>query len=158
MARRGFLYLTDVEADDLAPTRVVGVDVSGGRLSVHPVSPDEAPELYAAEVAAAGPRGSFLAYRSDVFHRAVDLTRPGGARFLYNLSFKHAGHDWIGYENVQPSSTVGRFVRFVEGCTPRQLALLGVPRPGHPYWTAAQLDAMAVRYPRLDLGPWRARV
>jgi hypothetical protein len=90
-----------------------------------------------------------------VFHRGVNLTRPGGARFLYNLSYKLAGQDWIGYENAQPRSTVGRFTRFAEGCTPRQLALFGVPEPGHPYWTPAVLDAMAARYPGLDLGPWR---
>ena len=111
--------------------------------------------MYAAEVAAPGRRGSFLAYRSDVFHRAVDLTRPGGSRFLLGLSFKLGQQDWVGYDNVQPRSVAGRFVRFVEGCTPDQLALFGVPRPGHPYWNDAMLEAMAERYPGLDLGPWR---
>ncbi len=149
----GFLYLSDVD-DGVAPTRAVSVRDSAGRRSIVPLPPDEAPELYAAEVPATGRRGSYLAYRSDVFHRGVDLTRPGGARFVYNLSFKLAGHDWIGYENAQPSSTVGRFVRFVESCTPRQLSLFGVPLPGHPFWTAEVLAAMADRYPGLDLRPW----
>jgi hypothetical protein len=150
----GFLYLTDVD-EDVAPTRAVSVRDSGARLEIASQPPEVAPELYRAERSAAGPRGSFLAYRSDVFHRGVNLTRPGGARFLYNLSYKLAGQDWIGYENAQPRSTVGRFTRFAEGCTPRQLALFGVPEPGHAYWTPAMLDAMAVRYPGLDLRPWR---
>ena len=34
-------------------------------------------------------------------------------------------------------------------------ALFGVPRPGHPYWDEATVDAMAAKYPGLDVGPWR---
>ena len=149
----GFLYLSDVD-DGVAPTRAVSVRDSGGRQHLVPLAPEDAPELYAAEVPAAGRRGSYLAYRPDVLHRGVDLTRPGGSRFLYNLSYKIAGHDWIGYENVQANSTTGAFRRFVESCSPRQLALFGVPEPGHPYWTSAVLAAMAERYPGLDLEPW----
>jgi len=151
----GFLYLSDVD-DDLAPTHAVSLSDSGGTMAVGTRTVDEAPELYAAEVPAAGPRGSFLAYRPDVWHRGVDLTRPGGARFLFGLSFKQGQQDWIGYENVQQRSTADRFKRFVESCTPRELALFGVPRPGHRYWDEATLDAMAARYPELDLSPWRS--
>lgn len=150
----GFLYLTDVDDESVAPTRAVSLRDSAGRRSMLPLSRDEAPELYAAEVPAMGRRGSYLAYRPDVFHRGVNLTRPGGARVLYNLSYKQAGHDWIGYTNAQPASNLDRFVRFAEGCTPRQLALFGVPEPGHPFWTADGLAEMAVRYPNLDLRPW----
>ena len=150
----GFLYLSDVD-EGVGPTRLVDTGRSGGRLDVRPRLPDAEPGLYDAEVAAPGRRGSFLAYRSDVFHRAVDLTRPGGSRFLLGLSFKLGQQDWIGYDNVQPRSVAGRFTRFVEGCDPEQLALFGVPRPGHRYWNEAMLEAMAERYPGLDLGPWR---
>ena len=48
------------------------------------------------------------------------------------------------------------WVAFAESCTPRELELFGFPPPGHPIWTAALLDATAARYPKLDLGPWRA--
>lgn len=150
----GFLYLTDVD-EDLAPTRAVDVGVSRGRQRIGTIGPDEAPELYAGEVSAAGPRGSYLAYRPDVYHRGVDLTRPGGARVLYNVSYKAAGHDWIGFETYQPQATGAPFARLVAECTPRQLAVLGVPEPGHPFWNDAMLDAMAERYPGLDLAPWR---
>ena len=43
--------------------------------------PDNDPEIYAAERPATGPRGSLLAYRSNVFHRGVNLTAPAGSRF-----------------------------------------------------------------------------
>jgi hypothetical protein len=45
---------------------------------------------------------------------------------------------------------------FAEASTPRELALFGFPPPGHEVWDAALLDATARRYPKLDLGPWRA--
>ena len=45
---------------------------------------------------------------------------------------------------------------FVERLTPDQLAVFGFPTPGHPYWTAETLDGVQLRYPRLDLTPWRA--
>ena len=118
--------------------------------------PDGAPGLYACERPARGVRGSLLAYRPDVFHRAVPMTEPGGARFLLNVSYKVAGQDWIGYHSMQSRATHPGWVQFVEGSTPRELELFGFPPPGHPVWNDALLDATALRYPGLDLGPWRA--
>ena len=40
---------------------------------------------------AAGPRGSLLAYRPDVFHRGVDLTRPEGASLLVERQLQGRG-------------------------------------------------------------------
>ena len=59
-------------------------------------------------------RGSLLVYRPDVFHRGVDLTRPGSHRFLLNVSYKVAGNDWIGYHTVQSNATHPAWVQFVE--------------------------------------------
>ena len=47
------------------------------------------------------------------------------------------------------------WTQFVEGSTPRELALFGFPGPGHPIWTDELLDETAKRYPKLDLSPWR---
>ena len=151
-----FLYLSDVD-EGSAPTHLVSVQDSVGRAPTVPlVMPDADPALYAAERPAPGVRGSLLAYRPDVFHRAVDLTAPDGARFLLNVSFKVAGEDWIGYQTAQSRATDPDWVGFVEGSTPRDLALFGFPAPGHPIWDSAFLDATAERYPKLDLTPWRA--
>ena len=131
-------------------------DAAGRATTVPLVMPDGDPALYAAERPAPGIRGSLLAYRPDVFHRAVDLTQPGGARYLLNVSFKVAGEDWIGYHTAQSRATDPAWVAFVEASSPRDLALLGFPPPGHPIWTAALLDATADRYPKLNLTAWRA--
>ena len=150
-----FLYLSDVNEGN-APTHLVSVRDSVGRAPTNPLfMPKWDPALYAAEKAAIGVRGSLLAYRPDVFHRGVDLTAPGAARFLLNVSYKHAAQDWIGFHVMQSRSADPGWDRFVEGSTPRQLELLGFPPPGHAIWDAELIEATAVRYPNLDLRPWR---
>jgi hypothetical protein len=151
-----FVYLSDVD-DGSAPTHLVTRSDSAGRATtVWGVMPAQDGALYAAERPAPGRRGSVLAYRSDVFHRGVDLTAPGAARFILGLSFKLAGQDWIGFDAPQARATSPHWVAFVEGSTPRELALFGFPPPGHAIWDAALLDETGARYPRLDLRPWRA--
>ena len=151
-----FLYLSDVHPG-YAPTHLVPLKDSGDRpTTIWGALPAQDPDLYAAERPAPGVRGSLLAYRTDVFHRGVDLTEPGGSRFLLGVGFKVAGQDWIGFDSMQSRSTSPNWVSFVEGSTPRELALFGFPPPGHPIWDAALLDETAYRYPKLDLTPWRA--
>ena len=135
----GFLYLSDVE-NGVGPTEV---------LSLGDAPPGLNPQ------AATGRRGSYLAYRPDVWHRGVDLTRHEGSRFLMNIAFKHAHHDWIGFDSFQQNSNRGPWSKFAASCTPEELALFGAPRPGHPYWTSELVDALEVRYQGIDARPWR---
>jgi hypothetical protein len=151
-----FLYLSDVDAGS-APTHLVPIPDARGRDTTAPLyMPAQDPELYAAERPASGVRGSLLAYRPDVFHRGVEMTDPGSARFLLNVSFKRATHDWVGFHSPQARANSMASVTFVEGSTPRELALLGFPEPGHPIWTDEMVALTAARYPGLDLTPWRA--
>ena len=151
-----FLYLCDVHPGN-APTHLVTTDDAVGRDTMAPlIMPARDPGIYAVERPAAGPRGSFLAYRSDVFHRGVDLTEPGVARFLLNVSYRVAACEWVGYSTAQSRATSPDWAAFVEGSTPRELSLFGFPPPGDPVWDATLLDATATRYPKLDLAPWRA--
>jgi hypothetical protein len=149
-----FLYLSDVDGGS-APTHLVARAGAASHSVNDILMPAHAPATYARERAAPGIRGSLLAYRPDVFHRAVDLTEPGGARFLLNVSYKVAGQDWVGYHSIQPRSTHPGWVEFVEGSNPRELELFGFPPPGHPVWTAELVEATTRRYPALDLEPWR---
>jgi hypothetical protein len=152
----GFLYLSDVTGDD-NPTRVVSVGDSSHVSARTPiVMPDRDPRLYESEHRAIGVRGSYLAYRSDVFHRGAPFGGAERARFLMALAFKHAGHDWIGYSQAQSQSTDPEWTTFAEHSTPRQLALFGFPPPGHAIWTEDLIQETALRYPKLDLDPWRA--
>jgi hypothetical protein len=71
------------------------------------------------------------------------------------IAFKNAATEWIGYDTQQSGSTGDEWTGFVEGLTPRELALFGWPRPGHPVWDERLLERTQERYPALDLDPWR---
>ena len=134
----GFLYLSDVE-EGVGPTQI---------LSIGDSPPGANPQ------SAAGRRGSFLAYRTDVWHRGVDLTREGGSRFLMNIAFKHAHHEWIGFDSFQQNANRGPWSKFAASCSPDELALFGAPRPGHPFWTPELVEALKERYQGIDITPW----
>jgi hypothetical protein len=139
-----FLYLSDVD-EGCAPPRLV------------PRSRSDVPyeDLYQHEVAATGRRGSLLAYRSDVWHRGSDFARPDASRFVLVAAFRPARADWFGYDAFPRLGSDGRFHSFVAGKSPEDLALFGIPRPGHDYWNAETVDAMEAKYPGLDVTPWR---
>ncbi len=151
-----FLYLHDV-TEDLAPTHLVSRRLTRQRPSTpHRVWPEDAPELYAAEVSTPGPAGTLLVYAPDVWHRAVDLTRPGGARIWMNLGYKRAGVDWAGLQCFVRAGLSEPWRDFVAGSTPEELVLVGFPPPGHEAYDRDVLAGMALRYPGLDLAPWYA--
>ncbi len=151
----GFLYLTDVTADD-NPTRLVTVPETAHIDSPYGmVMPKMDPGVYEAERPAAGVRGSYLAYRSNCWHRGAPFGSGTGARIVLAVAFKNTSTEWIGYDTQQSRSTGLEWTRFAEGSTPRQLELFGWPPPGHPVWSEELLDQTAQRYPALDLGPWR---
>ncbi len=151
----GFLYLTDVTEND-NPTRLVTVGETDHVDSPYGmVMPNMDPGVYAAERPAAGVRGSYLAYRSDCWHRGAPFGSGTGARIVLAIAFKNASTEWIGYDTQQSRSTGLEWTQFAEGSTPRQLELFGWPPPGHPVWNETLLNQTAQRYPSLDLAPWR---
>ena len=154
----GFLYLSDItDADN--PTRLVSLHDSSHIDSPYGVvMPNMEPGVYADERPAPGIRGSYLAYRSDCWHRGAPFASPSGARFVASLAFKNAEAEWIGYNTQQSVSTSIEWTVFVEGSTPRELALFGWPPPGHPIWNERLIEQTQQRYPTLDLGAWRVAV
>jgi hypothetical protein len=139
-----FLYLSDVDLD-CAPPRLVPRSRSA-------VAYDD---LYAHEVVATGGRGSLLAYRSDVWHRGTDFARADASRFVLVVAFRPAVADWFGYDAFPRLGADSTFRSFAAGKTPEELALFGVPRPGHAFWNEVTVAAMAAKYPGLDVSPWR---
>jgi hypothetical protein len=142
----GFLYLSDVD-EDSAPPRLVP------RSRARDGMTDE--DLYEHEIAATGKRGSFLAYGSDIWHRGTNFGRDDASRFVMVISYKLGGHEWFGYDAFPRLGQDVRFSRFLAGKGPDELALFGIPRPGHPYWNNAMVEEMSRRHEGLDMTPWQ---
>lgn len=138
-----------------APTRLVATSITHHERRRGSLLPDDAPELYANEISAPGPRGSLLAYRPDVWHRATNLDEPGGSRFVLTTSFKPTGLDWVGYTPIACEGTNVFMQRLIAGSTPDELSVLGIPEPGHPVWTEGLVTGFKRMYPGLDVRPWR---
>jgi hypothetical protein len=163
-----FVYLVDVPGElgppgMLSRTRTAGLpakpnwypredgaDAGGGW-----VATAGSPDLYDAEIRAAGPAGTVVAWAPGTFHRGTALTLPRGARYTIHLAYRPARAEWGQRMPWTDRSHEPEWYRFAHRATPRQLALFGFPPPGHPYWTEATLAGTAQRYPGLDMGPWR---
>jgi Phytanoyl-CoA dioxygenase (PhyH) len=151
-----FVFLHAV-SEELGPTHVVSTTRTEDlALLPHVTTRAERPELYDAEVSAAGPAGTVLAYRGETVHRATELTRPGGARYTLHCSFRPAADEWVGRQGWGDRSYDSWWEPFVNRASVEQLALFGFPPPGHPFWTPHTLAALEVRYAGLDTSPWRA--
>jgi DNA-binding transcriptional LysR family regulator len=72
-----------------------------------------------------------------------------------HLGFRPSSLQWGQRVGWAARSFEREWVDFVRRATPRQLQAFGFPPPGHPYWTPETLAGMALRYPELDLAPWR---
>jgi Phytanoyl-CoA dioxygenase (PhyH) len=149
-----FLYLTDVTSDNGA-TRMVSVKKTAGvPVESHTLNLADYADLYDEPGEATGPAGSIVCYRPDVYHRSVDWEDPGRVRIMMHLSFRPASAEWGGYHAWPYKGLSAEWHAFVRNSNPRELALLGFPKPGHAYWTRETVAGVGARYPGLDMGPW----
>lgn len=164
-----FLYLADVPPS-LGPPRFVPLPRTADLPAIpnwyhrtpEPAPDDHAswhapggwPDLYEQEVSGAGPAGTVATYRIETFHRGTELTEPRGARYTIHVNFRRADTDWIGRRSWTDKVGGPDWTPFVCHASPRQLELFGFPPPGHPYWTPATLEGLALRYPGIDVTPW----
>ncbi len=152
-----FIYLNDVSARNGATRLVSRTKTAAIPVEQHTLNLTDYGHLYDEPGEAAGPAGSVVAYGPDVYHRSVDVTEPGQARFMLHVAYKPARLDWVGYQAWQIKGFSPEWHKFVRQASVRQLSVLGFPRPGDPFWTDATLAGVAARYPGLDIGPWRDR-
>jgi Phytanoyl-CoA dioxygenase (PhyH) len=164
-----FVYLVDVP-DELGPPHLVSRARTAGRPAKpnwYPradgsddgdgfVSADGSPELYAAEVSAAGPAGTVVAFGPGTFHRGTALTAPRGARYTMHLGYRPATAEWGHRHAWAGRSHDPAWYRFVARASPRQLRLFGFPPPGHPFWTPETVSGTGLRYPGRDWTDWLA--
>ena len=149
-----FIFLSDVGEQD-GPTRIVPYPQGKGV----PFTPlyIEFGALADHEVAAVGPAGTLLLYRTDILHRGSNLTGAGSSRFSILADFQARGTTWGG-KMAWPKQAPQRWAKLIPQCTVRERDLFGFPRPGHDYWNEQTLADTALRYPGLDLEPYRTPV
>lgn len=109
------------------------------------------------ELRGVGPAGSIFAYGIDVYHRGMNLTVPDGYRYTLTASYKAAGNDMIGW-SAWPHSFMKPWHLLINNATPEQLACLGIPRPGDPFWTIRTLERAQLRWPDWDLSAYRQAI
>ncbi len=99
------------------------------------------------EQSTAGPAGTIFAYGIDVFHRATNITVPGGYRYAVTACFKKTGNDSIGY-TAWPYHQHKPWNIIFENATPDQLSCFGVPQPGNDYWSKDTIELTQTRFPK----------
>ncbi|HEX9765947.1 MAG TPA: hypothetical protein VGA36_04230, partial [Nitriliruptorales bacterium] len=97
-----------------------------------------------------------ILYTLATFHRGSKFLAGDGMRLAMHLVFRPAAAEWMSFTAFGPYFEGPAAVRCMTALTPRQRALLGVPPPGHPYWTPATIAGVAARYPEMDVSPYEA--
>jgi hypothetical protein len=152
------LYYTDV-TEDLGPTCVVSTKDSGDR----PLWPTfrtrkKDPEIYRKEKPVTVKAGSLLLFTMSTWHRASAMTSDFGVRFTHHMVWRAARHGFQGYHQWSHFGEKPELQEFIQRATPQQRQALGFPPPGHEYWNEQTLTAIAMRYPEMDLSPYRANL
>jgi ectoine hydroxylase-related dioxygenase (phytanoyl-CoA dioxygenase family) len=149
------LYYSDVGAD-LGPTYVVSQE----RTHDLPLWPThrtrkKSPDLYKHERPVLAQAGDLLIFSMRTWHRASDIAADAGARFSHHFVWRAAEHGFQGYHQWSQMGEKPEMQSLIERATPRQREVLGFPKPGDPYWTDETRAAVQLRYPKMDMTPYR---
>jgi ectoine hydroxylase-related dioxygenase (phytanoyl-CoA dioxygenase family) len=147
------LYLTDVTNELGALRYVTKPDVlhALGRPALSAAEEREQEALRQKERAVEVPAGSIVAHGIDTMHRGSNLTAPNGRRFSMTVGYKAAHNDQIGFHVWQASRGRGSWQTIFEHANVEQLACLGIPPPGDPFWTPRTLELTQSRWPSWDM-------
>lgn len=146
------LYLTDVTRELGALRYVTKPDVAAalGPSVIAPTA-EQQQALHAKERVAEVPAGSLIAHGIDTIHRGANLTAPHGRRFSMTVGYKAADSDQIAFHAWQDRGNRHLWRHVFSRATPEQLECLGIPRPGHRFWTKRTLALTQARWPEWDM-------
>ena len=149
------LYYADVPAE-MGPTYVVSQEKTRD-LPLWPThrTRKKDPGLYRLERPVLAEAGDLLIFSMRTWHRAGAVSAQAGVRFSHHFVWRCTAHAFQGYQQWSSKGENEDLQRFVARATPRQREVLGFPPPGHPYWTDETRAAVAMRYPGMDMGPYR---
>lgn len=149
------LYYSDVGVD-LGPTMVVSQENTRD-LPLWPThrTARKSPDLYENEKPILAQAGDLFIFSMRTWHRASAITADAGARFTHHFVWRSALHRFQGYHQWSQMGEKPEMRSFIERATPAQREVLGFPPPGHEYWNEETLTAVKLRYPRMDMKPYR---
>ena len=150
------LYYSDVTAE-MGPTFVVSQEKTKS-LPLWPTHRPRKrnPDLYADERPVLAEAGDLLIFGMRTWHRASAITADSGARLSHHFVYRSARHQFQGYHHWPKMGESEILQRFIQKATPRQREVLGFPKPRDPYWNEQTLAAVKLRYPAMDLSPYRS--
>ena len=148
-----FIYLCDIDAINGATAAVPKQHTSDIPLGQRGVEPGE---LRDREVLACGKAGTMLVYSTEVFHRGTSMTGTNASRFTVLCDYRAADATWTSKQAFGNQGNRPEMIEFVTNVDVATRALLDIPAPGHPYWTHQTIADMEVRYPGIDMGPYRS--
>ena len=151
---QAFVYLEDV-TDDNGPTYVVAYEHTRHLPVGTVVTREDHPDVYANEMPAIAPAGALLLYRPDTYHRGSTFRGEGLGRFILGVAFAAGEHRFTGQMSWPAVAAKPEMGAVLAAASVRQRAAIGLPPPGHPYWTPATIDGVADRYRQLDMSPYR---
>ena len=99
--------------------------------------------------------GDLLIFSMRTWHRASDMLAETGARFSHHMVWRAADHAFQGYHQWSQMGEKPEMQAFLERTTPRQREVLGFPQPDDAYWNDETRAAVALRYPKMDMAPYR---
>ncbi|MFT5222475.1 MAG: hypothetical protein ACI867_000778 [Glaciecola sp.] len=155
----GMIYYTDVTPDN-GPTHAVSQRYSRDTPLFPRFRPrTQDPELYEHEVPLTAPAGSLLLYTMFTFHRGSRIIGAHEHRFNHHFCFQPAGVQWSGWSAWPQGGSDVEMSRLLTTCTVEQRTAMGFPAPEDEYWRDADnLDGVALRYPDMDLTPYRQAI
>ena len=150
-----FIYLTDVTRETGALSYVpLSKSRTFGLAAAQPTRQGQ--EALAENAAfAEGPAGTVLFYNTETFHRGTDLTGPDAVRHVVGAGYRRTDMPWVGPRRGDFHPLLPMWRDIMERGTSDQLAVFGVPRPGHAYWTRRTIEGVESRFPDWDSAPWR---
>lgn len=101
-------------------------------------------------------RGSVLIYNLNLIHRGSKMQTPGAKRYVSWFMYKPQNMEWAGESTYGYQGNHQGMVHFMETASPRQRHLVGIPLPGHPFWTEETIERVHKRYPNMDMQPYKA--
>ena len=147
-----FIYLCDIDETNGATAAVpkrYSADIPLGQRRVAPG------ELRDHEELASGKAGTALVYSTEVFHRGTSMTGTNVSRFTVLADYRAADATWTSKQAFGDHGNRPEMIEFVTGVDAATRTLLDIPAPGHPFWTDQTIADMEVRYPGIDMTPYR---